>query len=80
MKRHVRLDISVAVVLSFFAMTTAHAQTIKPPPTESPKKERTGKTIVVNPTVEQCRHGWTSDLKWTKEQFDAYCARVRSSK
>ena len=39
-----------------------------------------GATMVVNPTVEECRQGWNPSLKWTKEQFEHFCATLRASK
>jgi hypothetical protein len=39
-----------------------------------------GATIVVNPTTEECRQGWNSSMKWTKEQFEHFCTTLQSSK
>jgi hypothetical protein len=39
-----------------------------------------GATIVVNPTLEECRQGWNATLKWTKEQFQHFCTTLQSSK
>ncbi|MEQ1902535.1 MAG: hypothetical protein ABL866_17600 [Devosia sp.] len=39
-----------------------------------------GKEIVANPTVIECKRGWTGDAaaKWPKEQFDQFCAVIDS--
>jgi hypothetical protein len=39
-----------------------------------------GATMVINPTVEECRLGWNSAMKWTKEQFDHFCTTLQASK
>jgi hypothetical protein len=39
-----------------------------------------GATMVINPTVEQCRQGWNSAMKWTKAQFDHFCTTLQASK
>ena len=48
-----------------------------PPPEKFEKSE---KTIVINPTDEQCKKGWSDDLKWSKDEFEAFCTRLRTSK
>lgn len=37
-------------------------------------------TIVINPTEEECRRGWEPGLKWTREQFEGFCASLKASK
>ena len=39
-----------------------------------------GATIVINPTVEECRRGWNTSMKWSKEQFEQFCATLHASK
>ena len=39
-----------------------------------------GATMVINPTVEECRQGWNSAMKWSKEQFDHFCTTLQASK
>ncbi len=39
-----------------------------------------GADIVINPTSDECRRGWVSNMRWTKEQFDNFCARLGTSK
>jgi hypothetical protein len=49
-------------------------------PSSGNPQAQPGATIVINPTVEECRQGWNSNLKWTKEQFEHYCTIIKSSK
>jgi hypothetical protein len=49
------------------------------PPATNPQAQP-GATIVINPTIEECRRGWNSTLKWTKDQFDRFCTALQSSK
>lgn len=39
-----------------------------------------GATIVINPTVEECRRGWNSAMKWSKDEFERFCATLQASK
>jgi len=41
---------------------------------------KSGATIVVNPTADECKRGWDPGMKWTKEQFDQFCRRLGASK
>jgi len=65
--------------------TAALAQTqlqpgpTKPPPTTSPLT-KPGADMVINPTTEECRSGWSRDLKWTKEQFESHCEQMKASR
>jgi hypothetical protein len=47
-----------------------------PPPVENPS----GKSIVINPTEDECKRGWTASTRWTKEQFNDFCGKLRASK
>jgi hypothetical protein len=38
------------------------------------------RTIVINPTEQECKRGWRSDLRWTKQEFKAFCTRLGASK
>ncbi|HJZ32823.1 MAG TPA: hypothetical protein VKF35_17020 [Hyphomicrobiaceae bacterium] len=49
------------------------------PPSSNPQAQ-SGATIVINPTVDECRKGWDSSMKWTKEQFERFCTTLQSSK
>ena len=39
-----------------------------------------GADAVINPTTEECRKGWDPGLRWTKEQFEEFCARMKAAK
>jgi len=39
-----------------------------------------GATIVINPTVKECRQGWNASMKWTQEQFEHFCTTLQASK
>jgi len=49
------------------------------PPGGNPQAQP-GATIVINPTVEECRQGWNSSMKWSKHQFDHFCTTLQASK
>lgn len=50
------------------------------PSSQTNPQTKPGGTIVVNPTQEECKRGWSAQLRWTKDQFDAFCARLGASK
>jgi hypothetical protein len=50
-----------------------------PTPPPNPQAQP-GATIVVNPTADQCRQGWNASMKWTKQQFEDFCHKLRVSK
>ena len=60
----------------------ASAQTTTPGPTNPapPPQSQPGATIVVNPTKDECARGWHPGLKWTKEQFEEFCTKLKASK
>ena len=79
MFRQIGIATVVGPVLWLVTSVPAPAQ---PTPTLPPpeKFEKSEKTIVINPTDDECKKGWSADLKWSKEQFDGYCTRIRTSK
>ena len=58
------------------------AQTTPGPTNLAPANLETkpGATMVINPTEDECRMGWNQTLKWTKEQFEQFCAKMKASK
>jgi hypothetical protein len=78
------LRISAACVCGTLACSSfaAAAQTTTPGPTNPAPalQAKPGATIVVNPTKEECTRGWHPGLKWTKEQFEEFCTKLRASK
>jgi len=75
----------LAVCLCVLQATAAAAQTSTPSPTPpapsatAPPESSSG-TIVANPTLAECQAGWNSAMKWSKQQFDQLCAKMRTSK
>jgi hypothetical protein len=75
------LGLGVSVALLGGAVA-ASAQTTAPGPTNpapSPQS-KPGATIVVNPTQDECNRGWHAGLKWTREQFEEFCTKLKASK
>ena len=64
---------------SSFAQTSPTPGPTSPPPPNQPLA-KPGSDLVINPTTEECRKGWDSGLKWTKEQFEDYCAKMKAAK
>ena len=62
----------------------ASAQTAPAPgptnPIQPNLQAQPGATIVVNPTEQECSKGWSPDLKWTKEQIDDFCGKLKAAK
>ena len=79
MLRRIGVATVVGPILWLMSSNPGTAQTTPtlPPPEKFEKSE---KTIVVNPTDDECKKGWSEDLKWSKDQFEAYCTRLRMSK
>lgn len=65
-----------ALMLLAMALSAAEAQTAPPAQTKQPGQ----KSMVVNPTQAECQKGWSSNLKWTKPEFDRFCATLNKSK
>jgi hypothetical protein len=65
-----------AAIAAAFVLTmgTAIAQPASPPKPETNPQSKSGATIVVHPTEDECRKGWNASLRWTKEQFEAFCS------
>ena len=72
----------VASVSAGIGQSTPSPQPGPTNPTTPPNNPQAhpGATMVINPTVEECRQGWNSAMKWTKEQFDHFCTTLQASK
>jgi hypothetical protein len=74
----------ISTVIGLCCAMAAFAQTTPTPaptnPVQPNPQSKSGATIVINPTDEECKHGWNPSLKWTKEQFDQFCAKLGTSK
>ena len=62
-----------------FAQTSPTPGPTNPNPAPSPLA-KPGADLVINPTTEECEKGWRTDLKWTREQFEAFCVQMKTSK
>jgi hypothetical protein len=52
-----------------------------PAPTErSLPVPKGGENIVINPTAAECKAGWRPGLRWTREEFEAFCRQFEISK
>ena len=68
-----------AMSLGLLTVSGVSAQTpapITPPQTKEPGQQN----MVINPTSDECKTGWNSNLKWTQTQFDQFCATLSKSK
>ncbi len=78
------LKATFAAFLVFGVTNAAPAQTAPTPDptnlTQLNPQAQPGATIVINPTEQECSKGWSPDMKWTKEQFDDFCGKLRPSK
>jgi len=76
---------SAAIALWLLLVTCGLARTSLPTGPSAPSQPslsfpKKGEDMVINPTVEQCRLGWHSGLRWTKIQFDGFCIQLETSK
>ena len=67
------LRLLMLLILAPALPLTAIAQSNPPPSKSEPG-------IVINPTINECNKGWDGDagVKWSKEQFDKFCAISKS--
>jgi hypothetical protein len=56
------------------------AQNAPPRPSTTNPQSKQGGAIVANPTDDECKRGWNAGMRWTKEQFQEFCARLNASK
>lgn len=67
------------VMLGGLALAPAASAETAPSSQPNPQT-KPGGTIVVNPTQEECKRGWNAQMRWSKDQFEAFCARLGASK
>jgi hypothetical protein len=79
LRRHVLLAALAFTAGAALAQNQPAPGPTKPPPTTSPLA-KPGADMVINPTTAQCRAGWNPSLKWTRAEFDAHCAQMKTSK
>jgi hypothetical protein len=66
-------------VAAGYAQTSPTPGPTNPAPQSNPLA-KPGSDLVVNPTEDECQKGWSPGLKWTQEQFEAFCKQMRTSK
>jgi hypothetical protein len=71
--------VTIACAVHVGAQTSPTPGPTNPTPQPSPLT-KPGSDLVINPTAEQCEKGWRPDTKWTKEQFEAFCTQLKTSK
>ena len=77
---------TVLATAALLCAAVAQAQTSPTPgptnpyPAQPNPLAQPGADLVINPTREECQKGWQPGLKWTKEQFQAFCHQLRTSK
>lgn len=62
-----------------YAQTSPTPGPTNPAPAPNPLAQP-GSDLVINPTIRECDDGWRPGLKWTKEQFEAFCKQMKTSK
>jgi hypothetical protein len=76
--------LAIASIMTIAIATSTVAQNTPAPgpanPVQPNPQAQPGATIVLNPTMEECRRGWDASMKWTREQYDDFCAKLRASK
>lgn len=61
-----------AAALAMATAVGAHAQT-------TPTTPGTGAANPEMPSALECKQGYREDMRWTKDDFDAACTKVRSN-
>ena len=66
-------SLSLGCALAFGLAPPVFAQSAPPP-------SKNDSEIVVNPTIAECNAGWenSAKLKWSKDQFEQFCAIQKS--
>jgi hypothetical protein len=78
--RFVAVAASMVVVGGLvLAQTSPTPGPTRPEPAPGPMA-KTDQDIVVNSTLGQCRVGWNPTLRWTRDEFDAHCGKMKAAK
>ena len=80
--------IALVAVLAVAAVPCARLAGAQTAPTPGPTNpnpapsplSKPGVDLVINPTTEECKQGWRPGLKWTQDQFEAFCTQMKTSK
>lgn len=77
------LIVAALVLAALPCARLASAQTSPTPGPTNPTPPpglKPGSDLVINPTIDECDKGWRPDLKWTRDEFDAFCTQLKTSK
>jgi hypothetical protein len=69
----------IGSVMAGLAQTSPTPGPTMPTPPNQPLA-KPGTDLVINPTTEECQKGWDPSVKWTKEQFAEFCAKLKAAK
>ena len=69
----------IVLALALGTASGVCAQQTSPQQQKNPQSAP-GATIIVNPTEAECKRGWSADMRWTKQQFETFCAKLGASK
>lgn len=70
-----------AMACAILAQTPKTPGPTVPGPSERPLPvPKSGETIVINPTSAECKAGWRPGLRWTQQEFAAFCRQFEISK
>jgi hypothetical protein len=71
----------VAVIALYVGEGFAQTSPLPGPtvPVQSLPAPKGGQGMVINPTKGECDARWRRDFRWTREEFDAACARFEVS-
>jgi len=78
--------VTLVAILAVAAVPCARLAGAQTSPTPGPTNpapnplSKPGADLVINPTTEECEKGWRPGLKWTQEQFEAFCTQMKTSK
>ena len=83
-----RFFLSTISVAALVGWTTAGLSQSANPPTAPPTQTqqspppagKLGTDLIVNPTTTECEQGWIAGMKWTKAEFDQFCAQMKAAK
>jgi hypothetical protein len=76
--------LAAAAAISMGIAGTGLAETSPKPGTTVPPKTlpvpQGGESMVINPTQAECKAGWRPGLRWTRQEFEKFCAQLHISK
>lgn len=81
---NVIVAVGCAALLTVALHRVASAQSTPAPGPTNPippnPQSQPGATIVINPTLEECRRGWEPSMRWTQDQFQQFCTKLSEAK